>query len=53
MLRAVQGGKGVNAIDGMNHILMELCFGMLLLAFFKAKGDEERRQRGREANYRE
>ena len=45
MLRAIQGGKGISAVDGMNRILMQLYFDVI--SFFKAKGDEKRRQGGR------
>lgn len=46
MLRAVQSGKRVSAVDGMGCILIELCLCMTSLACFKVKWGEERRLPG-------
>ena len=41
MLRAIQGGKGISAVDGMNRILMQLCFDVISFFYCKGRWKEE------------
>lgn len=43
MLGAIQGGKGISAVDGMNHLLMQLCSDVI---FFLRQREMKRGDRG-------